>query len=224
MTQPEHMDTTAPQLQAPAVTANAEQATIKQAYLLAQSDELLGHLCKHIFEAGHATKALHKTDSLQAARLAVEQIMARIDEQIKAANAGKLAEELDELNALAKKHGYKDWDAMATSHGLLGNDKPNIEQPKPSNTRHQQPAEPYDRLLKDEYTGTNSPDFSQGYYMRHGIRPQAGWVKKFENVNGRAPAENDFRDPTDDEKNAMRKANEEAFNSIKRRRPRAKKQ
>ncbi len=136
------------------------------------------------------------------------------------------------MEAAAKERGYKNLDAFLEEYDYMKNEKagdvkytseniPSVSQDKLTNKKAD---DPYDRLLKNEFTGTEQPDLKKGYYKRYGIKPVTGWVKDFVEAYGRLPTPDDCRDATEEEKDGMRIANQNAFNGIKRRNRRSKKQ
>lgn len=169
----------------------------------------------------------------------LREILATLENAVNAVKKGidllskeRLAEDVDAMEAAARERGYKGLDAFLEEYGYTKNKKagdvkdagenlPSASQDKPINKKAD---DPYDRLLKDEFTGAKQPDLKKGYYKRYGIKPVTGWVKEFIETYGRLPTPDDCRDATVEEKDGMRIANQDAFNSIKRRNRRSKKQ
>jgi hypothetical protein len=150
-----------------------------------------------------------------------EQELTTLKDQDKAEARYKVAE-------YAKQMGYSLDDLMPEhSLGAAGDssqeDRKQPAEPPVKTGRNAEPKAPYDYLLKEEFMANGQTDFTAGYYSHAGIRPQTGWVKEFVTAHGRKPTKDDCRAATEQEKGAMRAANEAEFASIKRRGPHAKK-
>jgi hypothetical protein len=165
--------------------------------------------------------------------LVLNKILLSLKDAVNAVNKGielisgeKLAEDINSMEAAVKARGYPDFDTFVRKAGYTKNANPCYSEDLGTNSpplvrtppiTNKKADEPYDCLLKNEFTGTAHPDFKKGYYKRYGIKPVTGWVKEFNQVHGRPLTTDDCRDATAEEKEAMRIANQKSFNSIKRR-------
>lgn len=141
----------------------------------------------------------------------------------------ELDEERSQLDEIAQKLHYRNFDVMCAAHGYTKAKDQSSKESAPvstlptegkSQSRAQleaKPWRPYDYLLKEEFTATDDVDLDAGYHSGKRICPLSNWVKAFrarQNDN-RMPTEDDCRAATEEEMTQQRLRYEEKVRAKK---------